>query len=234
MKNSIATYGILALVFTLSVACYFAFPAESALRAAAGIPGIGALLYALFQLARDQAAHEKQLQLQSRQFQFSIGSASHMANVAFDKHAEFCEKYLAEMQQTARTLFREGDTPVALEHAWKLHGLREESAAWLTDEIDRDLGEFEKALRELGANAHFIRSTTGVEQYAKQRSIRIDKNFEEIKKILGISGEEGNEISETSTIDSLKKRVRNILNIEELSKIREHLLQNSHTIICGT
>lgn len=234
MKYSTLTYLILAVIFVLSAASYFVIPPESILRALAGMPGIGALIYALFRLMRDQAAYEKQLYLQERQFQFSIGAASHMANVAFDRHAEFCEKYIAEVHAAARTLFKEGDSPAALDHAWNLHRLREEAAVWLTDSIDQDLGEFEQALRELGANAHFIQKTTGDERYSHQRSMRIDQNFDEMRRILGLGGNKGDEISELSAIEALKKRVRRILSVEELTKIREYLVENANAVIRGT
>jgi hypothetical protein len=32
-----------------------------------------------------------------------------MANVAFDKHSEFCEKYMKEVHETLKTLFIIGE-----------------------------------------------------------------------------------------------------------------------------
>lgn len=92
--------GCVAAVSFISVS----IPASELIKAVVAAPGVIALLAVLFQLMRDEAAHEKQVEKQLREFQFSIGSASHMANVAFDKHTEFCERYMSEVHETVRAL----------------------------------------------------------------------------------------------------------------------------------
>lgn len=226
IKYSYTTYIILVVVFALSAGSYLVLPVGSVLSTISASPAIGAMLYALFQLVRDHAAFERSLHLQDKQFQFSIGAASHMANVAFDKHVEFSEQYVAELYNTARTLFREGPSEAALNHSSDLHLLREKYAVWLTETIDKDLGDFEADLRKLGANAHFLEATTGDERYLDQRTQSIDENFKEFMRILGLgSGVE--KISETSAIESLMRRVRCILGTKELTTLREHLLENA-------
>lgn len=88
-----------------------------------------------------------------------------------------------------------------------------------------------RVITELAA---IIRETAGDERYSQQRSIRIDKNFEEMKRILGIGGRQGEEISEMSAIEALKKRVRSIFNVEDLTRMREYLVENAHKIMRGT
>lgn len=223
-------YVVLAGVFVLSFGALFLLPdGHELLHNVVAAPGITALLAALLQLMRDQADYEKQSEAQRREFQFTLGAASHMANAAFDKHADFCEKYMRELHDAVRTLYREGDTPAALEHANKLYLLRQDYATWLTDRINADLDEFESTLRKLGADAHFIRSTTGEEGYAKQRMLRIDRNFELFSRILGLRNSD--DIQEESLVEALKKKVRSILGVEELTKLREHLIKQASNAI---
>jgi len=212
-------------VFSLSFGGAWLIPAQDVLKAVIASPGVVALLSALFQLLRDQAAHEKQLEIQSNQFKFTLGAASHMANTAFDKHVEFCEKYMAEIHASVSTLFREGDTPEALEHAGNLHELRMEYAVWLTDKINEKLSKFEAAIRKLGANAQFVRSTTGSPSHAKQRTIVIERSHDLFLEILGI--DETKELNEEYAVEAVKKKVRAILGVEELTGLREHLISEA-------
>ena len=230
MRLNWKAYAVLAGVFLLSIGTFLLLPdGHDFLRGVIAAPGVTALLAALFQLMRDEADYEKRLDAQRREFQFTLGAASHMANAAFDKHAEFCEKYMKELHEAVRTLFREGDTPAALDHASKLYSLRQDYATWLTDRINSDLDEFESALRKLGADAGFIRSTTGHEGYAEQRALRIDRNFELFGRILGLKSSDN--IQEKSMVEALKTRVRAILGVEELTKLREHLIKQASNAI---
>ncbi|MEX2170599.1 MAG: hypothetical protein WD851_14890 [Pirellulales bacterium] len=230
MRLNWKAYAVLAGVFVLSIGTFLLLPDNhELLRGVIAAPGVTALLAALFQLMRDEADYEKRLDAQRREFQFTLGAASHMANAAFDKHAEFCEKYMKKLHEAVRTLFREGDTPAALDHAGKLYSLRQDYATWLTDRINSDLDEFESALRKLGADAGFIRSTTGHEGYAEQRALRIDRNFELFNRILGLKSSDN--IQEKSMVEALKTKVRAILRVEELTKLREHLIEQASNAI---
>jgi hypothetical protein len=114
MKHDLKAYGILSFIFVLSLAGATCIDASELMKAVVTAPGVAALIGALYQLARDQAAFEKQLHIQEKQFQFTLGAASHMANTAFDKHVAFCEKYMKEIHDAVQTLFREAETPEAL------------------------------------------------------------------------------------------------------------------------
>ena len=51
-------------------------------------------------------AHE--IEMEEAKNRFTVGAASHMANVAFDKHVQFCEAYSGEMFSALTTLFARG------------------------------------------------------------------------------------------------------------------------------
>jgi len=191
--------------------------------------GVLTVLSALFQLMKDQASYEKELEVQQKQFQFTLGAASHMANTAFDMHVNFCEKYMDEVHAILHTLFREGDTAEVLGNAGNLHQLREDFAVWLTDEIDEKLGKFEQGIRKLGADAQFIETTRGVSRYSEQRSIKIDSNFKLFSDIFGFDKDA--EIHEDYAIESTKKKVREILGVEELTGLRTHLLKEASNVL---
>lgn len=121
MKHSWKTYIALGIIFFFSLLFSIFVPVTQVLHDISTIPAVMALIGAVFQIFKDQAAFEKQLFLQQQQNQFTLGAASHMANVAFDKHVEFCEEYISEMHKTVSTLFTEGPTELALNHAANLY-----------------------------------------------------------------------------------------------------------------
>ena len=219
------TYILLICVIILSFGAAFTLPAKDILQGIYASPGILALFGVLYQILRDQSAHERKLELQKQQQIFNLGATSHMANVAFDKHVEFCGKYMIEVHDTVTTLYREGPTEQALGHAGKFHLLRQEYAAWLTDEINENLFPFEQALRSLGANEGFINNTRGNERYSEQRSERINEVFADFRRILTI--EEGKEPDPEIATEAVKKKVRKILDIEDLVQLRKRLIEEA-------
>ena len=114
-------------------------------------------------LARDLKAFELNLQKahaverDEAKNRFTVGATSHMADVAFDKHVEFCEDYVAEMQRALTTLFRRGPHQEALIHADSLSIIRERWTVWLTPEIETELGKFEGALRTIGSHTWLVK-----------------------------------------------------------------------------
>jgi hypothetical protein len=229
-KHNLWTYLILFAVFCASFLAYYLSPDEVVARVLAA-PGVLALIAALFQLLRDEADLERKRLLQNEQQRFTLGAASHMANTAFDKHVEFCEDYMSEINSVFRTLFREGETPEALAHTGTLFTLRETYSLWLTESMSDNLDKFEGALRKLGAQAHFVGQTLGVEQYAEQRSIRIQQNSELLKEILGIDTDA--EIHEDHAVESMRKKLRGILGIEELTDLRKYLVKEASSVVQG-
>lgn len=222
MKHNINTYLILLVVFSLSFGAAWAFPVEDAIKGIIAFPGIAALISTLWQLMKDQAAHEKSLEIQHNQFKFTLGAASHMANVAFNKHVEFCESYVTEIHSAVTTLFREGASKESLVHAQKLYQLRIDSSVWLTANINEKLAKFESALRQIGADEHFVQSTAGHSSYAEQRSRAIDRSHTMFLEILGIDKEK--EVNEEYAVEAVITKVRAILGVEELTNLREHLV----------
>ena len=70
-----------------------------------------------------------------------------------------------------------------------------------------------------------IKDTTGHAVHAEQRHLQIDQNFDLFEKILGLGGKGG--IKEESMVDALRRKVRAILRVEELTKLRDFLIEQA-------
>lgn len=203
----------------------FILPTTEMMKGIYATPGLLGLFAILYQILRDQSVLERDEALLRKQQVFSIGAASHMADVAFDKHVEFCDKYLKQVHEAVFTLYRDGPTAAAVNFGNALYLLRLEYSAWLTEEINNDLFPFEQALRELGAKQGFIKQTAGVEQYAQTRLDHINQVYEDFKRIL--SFEAGKEPDPNIAVESVKKRIREILGIEDLVTLRKALVEQA-------
>lgn len=214
-------YIVIVLVFICSFAGAWLLPVSELFKGIFSTPAVLALIGALFQLLRDEALYMKNLELQLQQHLFNLGAMSHMANVAFDKHVEFCEHYMVEVHKTLSTLFKEGPTKKTLEHANRFVEIKQEYAAWVTDDISEQLFPFEQALRELGAAKVFVTTIAGEPEYEGQRKMAVKQVWDKFNDILTIRGEQPDE---HVAIEAVKKKLREILDIEDLTKLRKGLI----------
>jgi len=219
---------VLIAVLAISFGAAWLLPVNDLFKGFASTPGVAALIAVLYQLIRDEAAYERQLEIQQEQQVFSLGAMSHMANVTFDKHVLFCERYIAEVDSVIRTLFREGPTKDALGHAANLASIRREFSAWITDSINEQLEPFEQELRNLGAATGFVVSTQDEPDYDRQRRERVEIAWEKFNKILTIKGEAPDE---TVAVETVKSKIRQILGIDELVELRQRFIQNARTLL---
>ncbi len=175
MEHTTRTYIGAAVVFVLSMAISYFAPLDEIFRGIAAMPAVGSITYVLYQLVRDQAQYEKQIEIQRKQQFFSLGVTSHMASVVFDKHVGFCEAYLEEVDATVATLLQEGPTTEAMNHADNFSKIRRRYATWITSEISSPLIKFEASVRALGATQNLAEQTAGSERHVEQRDRAIDK-----------------------------------------------------------
>lgn len=232
-------YISLSIVFILSFLGTLLLPMNDIFKGLFATPALLAMIGALFQLARDHAAHENKIDLQRKQQIFNLGATSHMANVTFDKHVEFCEKYMAEIDSTVVTLYREGTTKEALVHATNLYVLRRKYSAWLTEDIGKQLAPFEDALRKIGAWQGYIDNTSGHTKYAEKRSEKINFVHQTFCKVLDINDDEQSneyeeELNKYISEEVVKKRIRQILDIEDLVHLRKGLIKEACAYIKQT
>ena len=216
MKLSWKIYSILGIVFIGSLLWATTLPTETIARQVLALPGVAALIGALYQLLRDEAQHQKNLLIQAAKQEFDLAITSHMANMAFDKHVAFCEEYLAEFQKAMVTLVRKAECEEMLTHASNLGQIKVRHRAWLTGEIESELQPFEQALRSIGAAAHFYKNNPG----HAVSSGKMDDADKLMSDIFGFTKEPVEPINEEVRDTVVIQKIRRILGIEELTYLR--------------
>lgn len=219
--RTIGFLGIAIVAFLIA----FYLPTTDIMRGVVAAPGILGLIAVLYQLVRDEASFERAKLIQGLQQSFGIGASSHMANRVFDKHVDFCERYLKEVQEISKALFRDGPTKEAVTFGNKLYALKLEYALWLTDEINDSLFIFEQALRELGAIQGFIDSTAGHDRYAEERQKRIPQVHENYIKMLNLDGSENPDPD--FAVESVVRKAREVLGLDELVWLRKNIIKQA-------
>ncbi len=199
------------------------------LRALAAIPGVTSLLGGLFTLSRDESAFQKQVHLQSQQQFFTLGAASHMANVVFDKHIEFCEAYMAEVHRTMQTLQSDGPSENALKHSGNFFRIRNQYFNWIPESLVDQLRPFENAIGEIGILSRADQITPGANAKSKWALLdRINLRFE---RVLGFTDHEvaakGDTSNDDIKIERVKENIRRVLGVEELTRFREQLIKKA-------
>lgn len=218
------TLGFIAITVLAFVLAFYV-PTTELMKGLIATPGIVGLMGVLYQLIRDEASFERNKLIQRLQHSFGLGASSHMANTVFDRHVEFCEKYIEEVHVIADKLFREGPTKDAVNFGNKLYTLKLEYALWLTDDVNDSLFLFEQGLRELGANQGFIDTTKGHEQYAEERQKRMNKVHQDYIKILNF---DGSEIPDPDfAVESVVRKARSILGLGELVWLRKQIIKQA-------
>lgn len=143
----LANYGI--AVAVVAYATLALTHTTSAVQALIALPGAAGLLAALWDVVKADLEHQHRLEEKSAENAFVLSATSHMAKTAFDKHVEFCEKYVARVNEALFALFRVGPSS-AQKVAEDLHSIRLEFALWETRDVASPLEKFEHALRMIG------------------------------------------------------------------------------------
>lgn len=181
--------------------------------------------------ARTERLHEAERTNLARQVEhaFTVGSASHWANVTFDKHVKFCEDYAAELGNALKTLLLHAATGKALAHAAALAQLRHRQALWLTSEIDARLEQVEVALRKIGTKDLQIK---GAQTQEELNMI----NKEQVQHLFDLFGEEvlggvpdGMNLDQDLAIGRVVRWLGSILGVPDLLRLRNHILGSTST-----
>ena len=221
MPTKPKTYLFLSVVFIISLAVSL-WLSDELFKGIATTPAIGALFAAIYQILRDHAAYEKEKELLQKQQFFSLGITSHMAEVAFDKHVQFCEQYIAEVHETILTFFKDGPTEKGENHARKLAQIRIDHDAWITEEITESLKDFEDAVFRIGSQARLSKSSR--QDVAQKAYVKADELWDEI---LGDVVDKTKTRNENIAVESVKKKIREILGIEKLTQLRGVLISKA-------
>ena len=214
--NATFWYVGLGIVFVASFGLAWLLPVPDLFRGLASIPGVGAMISFLAQLWREQRSHERAVELLHRQQDFALATASHMANIAYDKHVAFCEAYVKRTNQGLQELMRMGPSKDALGFAGDLLGLRIEYTAWLTADIESRLIPFEAALRKMGASESLLPHLP----VGERRTRVVDEIYKAFGVIVGTEKPVTDEQAGIATVHILD-HLRDVLGIRELTALRQ-------------
>jgi hypothetical protein len=208
-------------VFVASFLLAWFLPVSETFKGIATVPGIGAMLAFLTQIWRDQREHERRQELQEREQDFTLGIASHMAAVAYNKHFEFCETYSEKLHDGLQRLLQSGptETALALELADELKAIRARYTVWLTQEIEDRLFPGEHALRQVGASSRLLESLP----VGPERTSVVEQVYNLFGVVIGVNApmsEEDAERSATRVMESLRR----LLGIRQLTALRQRAL----------
>ncbi len=153
LKLTWKIYIILGIVVLVSSIISISLDLSEFFKGLLSIPAVVALGGIMVQVFRDHATHERAQMLQQQQLDYSIGVTSHMANLTFDKHVEFCEAYMEQTTQGFVKLMSQGPTPDAAGIALGLKLLRVKHVTWISPDVYRKLDSFEQALFIIGMSS---------------------------------------------------------------------------------
>lgn len=219
MRLSWKVYVVAVIVLVVSFVVSWTLPTTQILRDIVQLPGVGALFTMLYQIVRDQAAHERALDLQKKQQLFNLGVTSHMAQVAFDKHVQFSEQYITRMQQGLTELFQTGPPGESLKFRNDLIDIRLSFRTWITEDIEAKVMPFEDALLQIGTKEIIL---DGLEP-GQQRTRMVDEMYEVFSVMIGIKPE--GYIDEKLAPREIMGHLQELLGIQQLSRLRKAVVQ---------
>ncbi len=222
--QSYKIYILLLIVFVLSWAITASIPGDI-LKGFTATPAVASLIAAIYQLLRDQSAFEKNKHLQRQQQIFNLGATSYMAEATFNKHAEFCEKYMKEVHEMVTTLFAHGPSEKIDKNLFSLVEIQREYAAWVPKEIVLELAPFQKAINEISALSGLSSSLSGEEPNGRNSAIK--KMYSIFHNVLNIQDKEVTEENKDIAVEEVKEKIRSILGINELTKLRKLIISES-------
>ena len=90
--SKFSTYLLFFVVFTMATIGTYIFKTNFFIGSIFSIPAVTALLGIIYEIYIENRKHEHVIELLYREKGFAFGTASHMAQVAYDKHVVFCEE----------------------------------------------------------------------------------------------------------------------------------------------
>jgi hypothetical protein len=185
---------------------------------------VGAWFKQRFDARLQQAQNRFDAQLEETRNRFTIGAASHMADVAFDKHVEFCEKYTTAVNGALNTLFSRGPHQDVLQDADRLVGIRLEWTLWITPGVEAKLQGFERALRKIGANAWLIGQLDPAHQ---DRTEPIREAYDTFADVLGWPEWQGRPLTGDVAAERIIQGLREVLSVGDLRRLRDELIKRA-------
>lgn len=180
-------------------------------------------------LSRDLETFKAQLQkmheveMEHFKNRFTVGATSHMADIAFDKHVQFCEEYTAEVYRALQFLFKRGPHADVLQNASALRDLRTKWSVWLIPEIESQLEKFESALQNIGANAWLLEQLRADEN----RGNAVRDAFRAFAEVMGWAEWRGEALTRDVAAEKVIEGLKAVLGISALTRLRTELIERA-------
>ena len=165
------------------------------------------------------------VQMEEAKNRFTVGAMSHMAVVAFDKHVEFCEEYSKAVRAALLNMLKKGPHEDVLKDAGTLTQLREKWSLWLSPEIERQLTDFEGAVRTIGAQGWLLRNLGPNEN----RSEAIKRAYGTFAAVMGWEEWRGEPVTKDLEADRVFEGLQKVLGIGQLTQLRSDLMKSAMT-----
>jgi len=204
------------IVFLLSFLASLLLPVGITIKGILAFPAAAALLPIIYKLWREEVAHERAIKLQELKDASAFATASHMAKTAYDKHALFCEEYLAIVNDFLPNLWQSGPDPNAMRFAIKLSKVRSKHAAWLTQDIEKRLYLIESSLRKIGAGSQVIQSMP----VGAERNRIVEEIYAAFGIVTGAFPAGGNPEAQAAGATGVTEHIRTLLGIHNLTELR--------------
>ncbi|MDH5442223.1 MAG: hypothetical protein OEX08_01305 [Candidatus Nomurabacteria bacterium] len=208
--KKLLVYILYIVIMSASFLAAYYLPVSAIIKNIATVPGIISIILVLYKSWKDEM-------LQNKQQDFILGTASHMAEVAYNKHVKFCEEYIERIEKARQELFRVGPTKKSIEIGRDLVNIRQRHSPWLTKDIERGLKPFEGVLIEMGAKEGLLNS--GALPIGEKRARVVEKVYKSFGLVLGHDEALTEEEAEVS-IDMVIEKIRDVLGINTLTKLR--------------
>ena len=227
MKRNWKAYLAIGIVFVVSSLATILLPISGLAQSVMASPAALSLIAALYQIFRDEAAFEKEKKIKEEDRLHALSVSSHMAIVAFNKHAEFSEKYLEVMRKGLVELTARGPCKEALKLAGDLRETRLDYAAWVTQDTRDLLLPFEKALTQIGIN-HVILKDLPV---GDKRSTTVQEAADLFMQVMEF--EQGTEEKQIG-VSKVVERIQDLLGINELTQMRKQVIKQANKALEAT
>jgi hypothetical protein len=221
MKFNWKAYIAIGIVGAVSALAIVFLPIEGISEVFIASPVALSLCAAVFQIIRDDAAHQKQIEANRTERLHALSVSSHMAIKAFDKHAEFAEEYMEGVKETISILWSEGTTENAYTQSRKLTNIRVKYAVWIAKETNQRFRPFEKALKTIGLNEKQAIKRPAGNEFREKLLDESSRLWHEILEVEPEFESESDsqvplEIGHSDVLD----RIQELLGINELTSLR--------------
>jgi len=162
-------------------------------------------------------------QLKTLDQSFALGAASHMAEVTFDHHVQFCEEYANAFLERLPNLIGSGPSEKVEDISRELHKVRRKFELWITRDLATRLDKFEKAIFSMATDTILLRDLHGPE-----RLPIIERKQNTWLQVTGfIQTEPDGVVDEEKDHRAVLQALQMVLGVDRLTELRRRTLERA-------